>query len=129
MQQPKVKFYSLNLFVEDVDASIFFYERLGFHVVTNGETEDYLFADLKLLDESDFMICLKQSFKHGENKGKISIEFTSDDEKGFSYEDVYKDLTWRGFSFTNVPPAVIHQGLISDKCELADPDGYSLELV
>lgn len=126
MATPKIKFHSVNIYVSDIDRALFYYRRLGFKV--DDIDAGYNFITIKLSEESDFVIYLKDAYAYDRKNGEIAIGVRADDEQGLTHEDVFLDLLYRGFVYSNMEPSSMDGYTICNLGVLKDPDGATLEL-
>src|SRR5688500_4106567 len=127
MEQNKIEFRSLNLVVDNLDESIYFYKRVGFYVDDIDQTDEYLSADIKLSEKSNFVIRLMQYFGNGNSMPKVTISLTANKEAGVTHTIVFEELLMRGVRFLGLCSHEL-SGTILSIGEISDPDGHKLEL-
>jgi len=123
---PQIKFHSVNIYVSDLDRALFYYRRLGFEMVNVSAC--YTAITVRLPQGNCPDICLKYAYEYDRKPGEITIGIAADDDQGVTHEDVFLDLLYRGFVYSNVEADFMYGDTIFDLGVLTETDGVQLEL-
>ena len=124
MANKQLTFHSVNIYVENLEASIFFYQRLGFQV-------DFIDDDhtiVKLSEKGNFQICLKGPHRDGFEPGTVTFQFGPVLKTGEHYGNLFSDLAFRGFSFENFEAHKTNYVNFHGVGLMKDPSGCYLEM-
>lgn len=133
MQNFTLKLHALNFIVEDLRASIDFYQRLGFYIEDTKSTKKTVSADLKLSHDSNFRIRLIQKLVNEELQFDpfwIELEPVCDDpaDGPWLYEVAFEGLRGKGVQYENLRPEEVGKVIVGTAV-LSEPDGVALHLV